>query len=164
MRAWRGLGMVLHAKQGILAAAEPLDSAVVEVHVRQVDGGVVHRLRVERESVILRCDLDLVGPQVQYRVIAAVMPELEFVGLASQSLAQDLQAQADAEDRETPTSRRIWVAGSRKGSGSPGPFETKMPSGFNAKTSSACVPHGTTVTRAPITASCRRMLRLIPKS
>src|SRR5215472_10861531 len=49
-------------------------------------------------------------------------------------------------------------------SGSPGPLERKMPSGFMPKTSSADVAAGTTLTRHPASAKLRRILYLIPKS
>ena len=50
------------------------------------------------------------------------------------------------------------------GSGSPGPFERKTPSGLKASVSSADVVAGTTVTSQPDAASMRTMLRFIPKS
>src|SRR6516165_9668160 len=49
-------------------------------------------------------------------------------------------------------------------SGSPGPFERKIPSGLNASTSFAGVEAGTTLTWQPASAKLRRMLYLMPKS
>ena len=46
--------------------------------------------------------------------------------------------------------------------GSPGPFDRKTPSGFNARISSAVAVAGTTVTSQPQSLSRRRMLRLMP--
>jgi hypothetical protein len=51
-----------------------------------------------------------------------------------------------------------------QGSGSPGPFERKMPSGANARASAAVVVAGTTVTSQPAAAMLLRMLRFMPKS
>ncbi len=53
--------------------------------------------------------------------------------------------------------------GPRSAAGSPGPLERKTPSGSSAKTSSADVPAGTTVT-VPNSASWRTMVALTPKS
>ena len=54
--------------------------------------------------------------------------------------------------------------GSVSGSGSPGPLERKTPSGLRARTSSAVVEAGTTVTSQPEVTRRRRMLCLMPKS
>ena len=51
-----------------------------------------------------------------------------------------------------------------QGSGSPGPFERKTPSGEKASASAAGVVAGTTVTTQPAAARLRRMFRFIPKS
>ena len=59
----------------------------------------VETLRVDGEAVILGRDLDLLALEVQHRMIAAVMAELQLVRLAAQSQAQNLMAEADAEDR-----------------------------------------------------------------
>ena len=48
--------------------------------------------------------------------------------------------------------------------GSPGPFENKTPSGFNAKTSAAGIVAGTTVILHPNAARRRMMLCFTPKS
>ena len=66
----------------------------------------------------------------------------------------------------TPASRNARIASIAyvQGSGSPGPFDRKTPSGTSASTSAAGVCAGTTVMRQPWSASRRRMLRLMPKS
>ncbi len=46
--------------------------------------------------------------------------------------------------------------------GSPGPFDSRTPSGLRASTSSAEVVAGTTVARAPMEVRARRMLRFTP--
>ena len=63
------------------------------------DDLVLHRFHVHGKAVVLRRDLDLARRQVHDRLVAAVMAELELVGLAAEGEAQKLLAQADAEDR-----------------------------------------------------------------
>ena len=100
-----------------------------------------------------------------HRLVAAVMAELELVGLAAERQAEDLVAEADAEDRlladQLAHRRRRRTA---TAAGSPGPLDRKMPSGFIASTSAAGVSAGTTRTRQPLATRLRRMLRLMPKS
>ena len=50
------------------------------------------------------------------------------------------------------------------GSGSPGPLDRKIPSGFNFKTSLKSVSAGTTIKSAPREASILKIFFLIPKS
>ncbi len=59
----------------------------------------VDRLWIDGEVVVMRGDFDLAGYVVPYRVIAAVMAELELVGFAAEREATELVAEADAEDR-----------------------------------------------------------------
>ena len=102
---------------------------------------------------------------VHDRVIAAAMAELQLVGLAAQREAEQLMAEADAEDRLLAVQLAdVPDCAYSSGSGSPGPFERKTPSGFSASTSSAEVSAGTTVTRQFSRVSRRRMLCLMPKS
>ncbi len=68
----------------------------------------------------------------------------------------------DAATRPTPVSPAPAPAPTTA-SGSPGPFERKTPCGDIARTSSALVDAGTTVTVA-ISLRQRRMVDLIPKS
>src|SRR5712692_741523 len=75
-----------------------LGGAVVEVHMGFDEPGLLHRLRVHAEAVVLRGDLDAPRLEVLHRVIGAVMAELELVGAAPEGQAQDLVAEADAED------------------------------------------------------------------
>ncbi len=48
--------------------------------------------------------------------------------------------------------------------GSPGPFDSMIPSGFSERMSSALSEHGTIVTRQPRFSNSRWMLALAPKS
>jgi len=95
-------------------------------------------------------------------MIAAVVAELELVGFAAEGEADELMAEADAEDGRAAGEAADVVLGIRDGLGSPGPLERKTPSGLRARTSSAEVCAGTTVTRQPSWASMRRMFFLMP--
>ncbi len=132
-------------KAGTIAVAEAFQRLVVQVHVRQFDVVGVERIRVHREAVVVRGDLDLVGDLVQHRMIGAAVAELQLVGLAAERQAQDLVPQADAEDRDLARAACAPAPpGTASGSGSPGPLERNTPSGFSASTSSAVVTAGTT--------------------
>ncbi len=54
---------------------------------------------IHGETVVLRGDGDLAGGEVLDGLIAAVMAEFEFEGLPAKGVAEDLVAEADAEDR-----------------------------------------------------------------
>jgi hypothetical protein len=58
--------------------------------------------------VVMTGDLHLAGLRVLHRMIAAVMPELQLVGLAAKRQTNQLMAQADAEDRLLPASLRMF--------------------------------------------------------
>lgn len=76
---------------------------VVEVDVRDLDLGR-QRIGIDRESVIMRCDLDLARREVLDGLIAAAMTEFKFISRPPERLAQKLVTQADAED---------WLSGRR---------------------------------------------------
>ena len=99
MRAGRGFGMVLDAEDGLAAMAEAFQRLVVQVDVREFDFVLVQRVGVDREAVIVRGDFDVAGDLVEHRMIRAAVAELQLVGFAAQREAEDLMAQADAEDR-----------------------------------------------------------------
>ena len=130
-----GFRVVLDAEDGQRLVAEAFERAVVEVDVGGFDVGGKGG-GVDGEAVVLRGDLDPAGPFVAHRVIGASMAELEFEGGCAEGLAEELVAQADAEDRDAVRTRRRCRSGSRRlrvacssGRGSPGPLEMKMPSG-----------------------------------
>ena len=60
------------------------------------------RIGIDCEIVIVRCDFDSAAVQLFYRMISAVVAELQLVGLAAQRQAYKLMPQADAEDRHAP--------------------------------------------------------------
>src|SRR6266545_4925603 len=99
VRSGRGFRMILHAEDRVAAMAEALQGLIVEIHVRDLHLVEIERIRVHRETVIVRRDLDLAGDLVDYGVIGAAMSELELVRLASDGQAEKLMAETDAEDR-----------------------------------------------------------------
>ncbi len=93
------LGVILHREGGKRAVTESLERLVVQVDVGDLDRLLRQAVDVDDEPVVLRGDLDRARLQVFHRVVGAVMAELELGGPAAQGQAQDLVAQADAEDR-----------------------------------------------------------------
>ncbi len=79
---------------------EAFERVVVEVDVRGLAADFFEAVRIDREAVVLAGDLDLAGVQVLHRLIAAAMAELELECLGAQRQAQQLVAEADAEDRQ----------------------------------------------------------------
>ncbi len=96
VRAGRGLGMILHAENGMIAMPHSLDGLVVQInvcdfHVRR------QRVRIDGEAVILRRDRDAPGRQVLHRLVATVMPELQFESFAAKSETEHLMPEANSE-------------------------------------------------------------------
>src|SRR3954466_1151831 len=74
VRPRAGLRVVLHAGGGDVEQPEPLDGAVIEVHVGQLGGAEVGLdpaadLPRHREAVVLRSDRDAAGREVLDRVV-----------------------------------------------------------------------------------------------
>src|ERR1035438_5024585 len=90
--------MVLHAEDRLLAVAEAFESPVVQIDVGDFDVVEIERIRVHREAVIVRGDFDAAGELMAHRMVGAAMSELQLVGFAAEGEAEQLVAQADAED------------------------------------------------------------------
>src|SRR5207302_4894385 len=103
------LGVVLDRAAGHLEQLEPLDRAVVQVHMRERRraeiGLPAHRLvgvdraraaRTERgESVILGRDLDAPRLQVLDRMVRSAVPERQLERLEADRAAQQLMPETD---------------------------------------------------------------------
>src|SRR5262245_66441806 len=99
MRARRCLGMILHTKDRLRLVMHAVDGLVVQIHA--IDGNVAgKRLRVDGESVVLRCDFNLARVEVLHRLIAAAMAELQLESFSAERLSENLVSQTDAEDRD----------------------------------------------------------------
>src|SRR5262249_3515269 len=96
----RSLRMVLDRKRRQAAVTESLARAVVEIDVSRHPSRAFYRCRIHREAVILRRDLDLTGREIPHRVVRAVMAKGQLVRLAARGQAEDLVAEANAEDRQ----------------------------------------------------------------
>ena len=96
--AGAGFGVVLHAEEWQGAVAQAFEGVVVEVDVGEVDFGGVDGVGIDGEVVIVRGDLDFAGVVALYGMIAAVVAEFKLVGFAAEGEADELVAEADAED------------------------------------------------------------------
>jgi len=98
MWAGRRLGMILDAEYGVVSQPETLQRFIVQICVRDFDFVQIERVRIHRESVVVRSDFHLIGDLVQHGVIRAAMPEFQFVSLPADCQAEDLVTKADPED------------------------------------------------------------------
>ncbi len=99
-RAGRALGVVLDGLDRLVRVAQPLDRAVVEVELADVEAGRGRqRLADDLDLVVLGGDLDQTEVDVVDRVVRAVMPEPEAAGVGAGGPPDDLVAEADAEQR-----------------------------------------------------------------
>src|SRR5262245_26724732 len=102
MRPRRRFWMVLNAERRDRAMLQAFTGAVVQVDMCDLDVVQIEAFRIDSEAVILRGDLHLLALDVENRMIAAVVPELQLVGFPAQSQAEDLMAQANSKDRLLP--------------------------------------------------------------
>ena len=83
------LGMVLNGISGVLKRFQTFNRLIVKIPVGHSD---VFRktVFVHRESMIMACDLNLVGLVIHYRMVPSMMSAFEFVGFAVQGQSQNL--------------------------------------------------------------------------
>src|SRR5213595_2082193 len=98
VRAGRRLRVILHAEEWQRFVAQAFERLVVQVHVGERDFARLERIRIDSETVVLRRDFHLLRFQIQHRMVPAVVAELQLVGAAAEREADDLVAEADAED------------------------------------------------------------------
>src|ERR1043165_1439110 len=75
VRARCGFGMILDAEDRQFAMPHALHGAVIQIDVRDLHF-FRQRIRIHRESVILRGDRNLAGSQILHWLIPTAMPEL----------------------------------------------------------------------------------------
>ena len=92
------LGMILDRKSGIFPVPHPLQAAVIEIDVGDLDI-LGQAVRINIKSVILRGDFHPARGQVLDRLIAAPVAKLEFIGGSAVGKAQHLVAKTDTKDR-----------------------------------------------------------------
>ena len=174
MRAGGGLGVVLHREPQhaavVVAQLQTLDHVVVQADVAD-PGDPVRRARlplqrrVDREPVVVGGDLHLAGGQVHHRLVDAAVPVGQLVGAETQGAAEQLVAEADAEERDAGGQHRSQhLDRALGGSGSPGPLEKNTPSGCRATISSKVAVAGTTWTSMPRSAIRCGVIDLMPRS
>src|SRR5437867_1863942 len=100
--AGRGFGMVLNAEDRQRAVLHSLNGVVVEIHVSDADIVRVQAFGIDGETVVLRRNLNLVALDIQDRMIAAMMAELQFVGSAAKGQPKNLMSKANSENRLLP--------------------------------------------------------------
>src|ERR1700735_1799024 len=105
MRPRRRLGMVLHGKKWHSRSLQSLYGVVVQIEMRKYRASL-QRFVVDREAMVLRGDLDAPRAKIHHRMIRAMMPEIELVGLAAQRQPEQLMPEADAEHRLLPQNAR----------------------------------------------------------
>src|SRR5215469_2502713 len=84
VRSWRGLRVVLHRKEWHGLVSHAFQSAVIQIEVRHLDFALFERVRIDREIVIVRCDLDLSCALLANRMVAAVMSKLQLVSFSAE--------------------------------------------------------------------------------
>ena len=94
--------MVLHAEGAVALAPDALHRAVEQIDVGHGQGRAAQAARIHRVGMVLRGDFDFSRVQIPDGVVAAPVAELELVGPRPVGEAEDLMAQADAEDRILP--------------------------------------------------------------
>src|SRR5271165_3184904 len=102
VRAGRGFRVILHAEQRQIAVAQAFERVVVQIDVGEFDFAVRERIGVDGEVVIVCRDLDLPRLQLLYRMIPAMVAELQLESFAAQRDASELMSQANSEDRHSP--------------------------------------------------------------
>ena len=105
MRPGRRLGMELHRERQPVKAFQALDDAVVQaaegdLHPAELGVGHLVQRCVDREPVIVRGHQHPPGAVIAHRLVDPVVPELQLVRAETQCPAEDLVAEADAEQRD----------------------------------------------------------------
>src|SRR5262245_64646552 len=94
--------MVLHTESRQRTVLEAFHRVVVQVNVSDIYILQIQAVRVDRETMILRCNLDLIALDIENRMLAAVMSEFQLVGPATESQAENLMAQTNPKHRLLP--------------------------------------------------------------
>ena len=92
--------MILDAEDGFGFVPHAFDGLIVEINPIH-DDIAGQRFGIDRESVILGSDFNLPGFQILDRMVGTAMAEFEFESLATEGLAENLVAEADAKNRDT---------------------------------------------------------------
>ena len=95
---WSGtrLWVILHTEHRAVGQAHPFDCAVIQILVRDfhVAGQCIG---INCVVVVLRRDLHIAHIHIADRLVAAMMPKFELIGVATQSAPDNLMPQTDAK-------------------------------------------------------------------
>lgn len=94
--------MILDTEQREMAVPESLVRAIIQVNVRYFKGLRIERAGINSESMILRCNLNVLCEKVLYRMVPAAVTELELECRSSKRKRKKLVAKTDAEDGLLP--------------------------------------------------------------
>src|SRR5216117_3075532 len=94
-RPGTGLRVVLDGENRQLAVGHPFHRAVVQVHVGYLELRLRQGVRVDREAVILRGDVDPPSAQILHRLISPAVPELQLERLPAEGEGQELMPEAN---------------------------------------------------------------------
>src|SRR4051812_11829130 len=90
--------MVLHGKDRLAGVAEAFKRVVIKVDMRGLAAPLAEAVGVNGEAVVLAGDFDFARAGVANRLVAAAVAEFQFIGGGTHGEAQELVAEADAED------------------------------------------------------------------
>src|SRR5437867_5855802 len=99
VRTGRSFGMVLNTECRRRPMLEAFDGVVVQIDVSNVDLVHIQAFRIHSETMILRGNFHLLALDIQYWVIAAMMPELQFERPPAECESHNLMAEADSKNR-----------------------------------------------------------------
>jgi hypothetical protein len=97
VRTRTGFGVVLDRETTLLGAADALNDAVIEIHVAH--HAALQRIGYDRVVVVLGGDFNASGREILDGMVAAVVTEGQLERSSSESVGQELVAEADAKDR-----------------------------------------------------------------
>src|SRR3989475_8856956 len=93
------LGMVLDGEDREFPVGHAFDGAVVQIQVRHLELGTREGVGIDREAVVLRCDVDASRTKVLDGLVPTAVPEFQFERRPPEGEGQELVAEADSEDR-----------------------------------------------------------------
>ena len=100
VRTRRGFRMVLNGHDGERFVAHAFDALVVEIDVSDFDFRR-QAVALDRETVIVRSDLDVTVAKVFDGLVAAAMTKRKFESFPAKRASQQLMTKTNAESRDT---------------------------------------------------------------
>src|SRR5260370_23111965 len=100
VRAGAGFRVILQAEERLGLVALAFVGVIVQVDVGDFHFAGGQRIGVHAEAVILRGDFHLLGQQILYGMLRAVVAEFEFEGFSAERQAAQVVAEASSEYRD----------------------------------------------------------------